>query len=235
MNLLKSILHTPLFLLFCWLPQVSASTERQVILSEEQRATLELNKQLTAQQYSAAKAQDWATFVEVFEQKRAISDVTVFFAVNMVIRFNAPITILQELLNRGAAFLPEHAVIVATTGDVQRMIQLENLGLDIHGVNSSGENALNAMVELMQHDKMFRYLLEKDVAILPFSNGKSLLHRSLEQLSENKRAIHYVHYLIKYGAPIDTDSEAFLTELATHAPKSYRALTEVVPELSIGD
>ncbi len=234
-TVVTNILSVLIGLLFCWLPQVSASTETQLYLTAEQHAELEINNQLTTKQYRAAKTQEWATFIDVFEQKRGISKVSVFSSIYLAIRFNAPISILQELLNRGAVFLPEHTTLVATMGDVERMIQLENLGLDIHGINSRGENALNAIVELMRHEKMFRYLLRKDVAMLPFSNGKSLLHRSLEQLSEDKRAIFYVYHLIKYGAPIDTDSEVFITELATRAPKSYSALTEVIPELSIID
>lgn len=235
MNLFKSVVYAALLLSSCWLSEVFANAEAQVAQSTKQRSELELNEQLTTKQYGAAKAQDWASFIEVFEQKRGISKSAGFFSVYLAIRFDAPIPIMQDLLNRGAAFLPDHATFVATKGDVERMIQLESLGLDIHGINSRGENALNAMIELMQHEKMFRYLLERDVPMLPFSDGKSLLYRSLEQLSEKKRAVYYVNQLLKYGAPIDKNSEAFLAELATRAPKSYGTLTEVMPELSISN
>lgn len=91
------------------------------------------------------------------------------------------------------------------------------------------------MVRLMQHEKMFRYHLKRDVAMLPFKDGNSLLYNALLHLSERKQAIHYVYHLVVNKAAIDSDCQAYMIELAEHSPESYNALTEVVPELRIAE
>lgn len=210
-----------------------------LIKSEEQQTPewvshqMEVVRALTIEQRNAAKASDWETFIEKFEEKMVISEIYAFASLGEAIKFNAPIYVFEDLLNKGAKFIPPHTSILAMTGNVELMIELEKMGLDIHAVNGGGENALNAAVRTMRHRKMFRYLLFRSVEPRPYKTGQTLLNMALERTVDNKEGAYFVYYLITSGMEMDQTGKNIVRQMSFMNEEAYSILTEKLPMLEV--
>ncbi|MBT0585320.1 hypothetical protein [Alteromonas oceanisediminis] len=179
----------------------------------------------------AAKEGDWELFLDETVHLQTMSDYLLSASISSAIRHNAPLHVFEELISRGARFLPRHTMMLAMKNKVEMVEKLIPLGLSIHVRTASGDNALNALLVTFSARRMFDFLLYNGVEIQNGANIEDPLMKALKGAEINTEAAYYAYKLIQYKAQITTAHIKQFNNLNSINSKSYELLVRNVPEL----
>ena len=171
------------------------------------------------------KFRDAADYFE--EMDSGMLDFTLYHAVMN----NAPFDLIRGLIAKGANFLPGVTGMLALRDNLPMIKQLVPLGLDLHGVDEQGKNALNHALTVISDKATFDYLLANNVS--PNINTPVLdpLDAALQHLIINEEAFYYVDKLLSYGAKAGLSHRQLLDKIRDENPNAYQRLKESQSEI----
>ena len=178
-----------------------------------------------------ASAKNWEQFLELAEQVMADSDYAKHSTLTTAIADKAPKYVFEQLLGQGAVFNAPHIIRVVSLDDIHFLKMLISLGLDIHMSSSSGENAINSLVNTLASNQNFRFLLENNVAIKTGSDGIPLLTKALDKAVTRKEAVYYAYKLIQYGAEITAVDRELVEKIRNENQAAFNLIQRNIPEL----
>ena len=188
----------------------------------------ELNQNMQGLFESAQQA-DWGGFNNAVDFLELEDVNTLSLALFQAILNNAPFTIIENLLSRGAIFLPNTAQMLALRNNVRLTKDLLPLGLDLHVVDQTGKNALSHTLISFQSREMFDFLLTNNVDVKPSPNGLDPLDMALQYSVYNAQGIYYVKQLIAHGSPIESSHIQLLAQIQELNPKNYEKIAKLLP------
>ncbi|WDE11401.1 hypothetical protein [Thalassomonas haliotis] len=195
---------------------------------EQGNISTELNKNMQGLFESAQKA-DWEKFNSTVDFLESEDSNTLSLALFQAVLNNAPLTVIENLLSRGAVFIPQTAQMLALKNNVKLTKNLLSLGLDLHVVDQSGKNSLSHTLVSFQSKEMFDFLLVHNVNVKPNPNGLDPLDMALQYTLYNAQGIYYVRKLLEYGAPIESSHIQLLTQMKENNPHNYEKIAGSLP------
>ncbi|MCY7296286.1 hypothetical protein [Alteromonas sp. a30] len=141
------------------------------------------------------------------------------------ISHNAPLSVVKRLLQQGATLQPHFINILAQKNNVKLAKKLVPLGLDLHGADLFGRNALHHVLTDFQSKEMFDYLLSKNVAVDAKMGDKDPLYLALKRALTHQDAVYYINALIGKGAPILDAHNTLLEQIRHDNPRVYQSIS----------
>jgi hypothetical protein len=179
---------------------------------------------------TAAKNQDWEQFIAAVDNLHDMPDIVLHNTISSAILHNAPIYVFEELLARGASFLGRHTVMLAMYDNLPLMKKLIFLGLDIHGVNYQGNNAINGLLVSFSSREALNFLLSNGVEIQNGKNDVDPLMLALLKAETDKEAAYYAFMLVKYDTEVTTGHIAQVEKISERNPEAYQLLVAYISE-----
>lgn len=137
---------------------------------------------------------------------------------------NAPVDVLQTLLKQGATLQDHFINILAQKNNVELVQALIPHGLNIHGADMFGRNALHHVLEDFKSKEMFDYLISQNVAIDAKMGDKDPLAIALKRATTHQDALYYINVLLKKGAEISSVHKTLLQQVKAQNPKLYAGI-----------
>ncbi|NQY35562.1 MAG: hypothetical protein HRT37_11435 [Alteromonadaceae bacterium] len=182
--------------------------------------------------FNSAKEKDWDKFKESVNWLDNIDSSMLNLALLQAVKYDAPFTLIENLLARGAVLTPQITQILALFNNITLAKKLLPFGLDLYTLDPSGQNAISQTLITLHSKEMFDFLLTQNVNVKPSPQGIDPLAQSLNHILNNKHiAVYYIEQLIRYGAPIENSHRQLLEKLKLKNPSAYIALQRVLPEL----
>ena len=117
---------------------------------------------------------------------------------------------------------------------------LEPFGLDLHYVDTEGQNAFTGLAQafLDKDDQwqMAEYLASRSVAVKPRPFGLDPLDVTLRMLALHPSGpgrIRFVRFLLDHGAPVEPSHRELAAQVFLADERVHRRLVEAVPELAL--
>lgn len=137
------------------------------------------------------------------------------------ISHDAPVSVVEKLLKQGATLQSHFINILAQKNNVALAKALIPLGLNIHGADMFGRNALHHVLEDFKSKEMFDYLISQGVAIDAKMGNKDPLLISLKRALTHDDALHYINTLLAKDAPITSLHQDLLSQIKMKNPSVY--------------
>ncbi|WDE05854.1 hypothetical protein SG34_002655 [Thalassomonas viridans] len=188
----------------------------------------ELNQNMQGLFESAQQA-DWESFNSTVDFLESEDGSILSMALFQAVLNNAPLTIIENLLHRGAIFFPNTAQMLALRNNVKLTKALLPLGLDLHAVDLSGKNSLSHTLVSFQSKEMFDFLLANNVDVKPSPNGLDPLDMALQYTLNNAQGVYYVKQLLAYGAPVESSHMQLFSQIQKQNPYNYEKIAVFIP------
>ena len=174
---------------------------------------------------------EWDKFSKAVNSLDGTEEGMLDFSLFNAIVNDAPFNLINDLLNRGANLVPSIAPMLALKNNLPLMKKLVPYGLDLHGIDEQGKNALNHSLVHIGNKAMFDYLLVNNVSVKPSVRAVDPLDQALGHLQTQNDAIYYVDKLVSYGAPIEISHQQSQDIIKSKNPEGYFPLQEQIPGL----
>lgn len=205
-----------------------ASTKLAINESEEKRKIAEA----ITETYQAAKDGDWDNYIENAENLARLTPEYLNAALLNAVMHNAPLNIIESLINRGAVLSAETVLLLSVRNNITLTKQLVPLGLDLHGKDKSDKNGITYTLMTSPKKEMFDYLIEHNVTVKPNAEGNDPLDLALLLFLKNgSLMIYYVERLINFNAPIGSSHREIVNQIRLENIDGYHQLQTSVPEL----
>ncbi len=181
--------------------------------------------------FKSAKEKNWDKFNNYVRYLEGEDQASLNLSLYQAIINNAPIKIIENLLNRGATFSKEIIGILALQNNLALIKRLIPLGLDIYTVDSNGQSAIYYTLVTFQSKKTFDYLINKNISMKPDKKGLTPLDKALKYAIKTSKAIYYIDKLITYGARINTHHKNLLQVIKSNNIETYLKIIYLHPEL----
>lgn len=171
-----------------------------------------------------AEQENWQeilTIASYFDAKSADSLDYILF---QSLSHDSPVRVVQALLKQGASFQPHFINILAQKNNVQLAKALVPLGLDLHGADLFGRNALHHALEDFQSKEMFDYLISEKVAVDAKMGDKDPLAIALKRTLTHQDGVYYVNQLLLHEAPILRVHESLLEQVKQQNLSAYQLI-----------
>jgi len=181
----------------------------------------------------AMRNAEWEKFLELHADLTTISPELLKLAILQAINANAPLHVIEELVNMGGE-IPDQAIVsLALKGNIELIKGLTPLGLDLFYVDSYGRDAYTfAAMSGKNVNDIYMHLRDENVSISHPHNNNDALYLLLEnpiiQSKENP-----VEILISLGIKIENKHKEILDSMKTKDPETYNRIVLLNPELII--
>lgn len=203
-----------------------------LLAKEEIDSNIAISSILMKKFFINASNRNWKSFIITLEAIELDTPEFINIALLQAILNDAPLKLIEDLLNRGANFQPGIIHTLVQKGNLDLIKQLHSLGLDLHDLDRHERNALFYAVESMKSREIFNFLLSSGVSVRSSSKGPDLLDASLNNLALGKReSIYYIDKIIAFEAPIQASHEEALKALAASNTHAFEQLMVAQPEL----
>lgn len=184
--------------------------------------------------FQSANDADWDSFNQSINILEMVEPALLDLALYQAILNNAPLPIIEDLLNRGAKFTPEVIQVLALNNSLELTKELIPLGLDIHKVNIEGDNAIKASLLLLNSRQMFDFLVANGVDTNLSTTSPDPLYLTLEHFINKKYiAGYYIEKLIALGAQVKNEHWRLLEKIKTEDRPGYVELISHIPTLNL--
>lgn len=201
-------------------------------------------KRIDAELKKNAKEGNWTTFeflADELELKLPKQDYS--FALDLAIRFNAPIHVIEGMLAKGGRFNYRHIFSVAKFNRHELYTQLQALGLNVHVTAPDGKNALFPAMANFKDNFVFLLLILDGVNPNIEVKGQRLVDKCLalivktqvenETDFKNERywtAAGHFYRLIRYGnAELLPRHFKLLKQIRVSKPLAFDLMTKELP------
>lgn len=167
---------------------------------------------------------DWESLLNSTSEAELVDPKILDIAMLQAISHNAPITVIQTLLARGAQFTPEMVSVLAMRNNLALIKQLIPLGLDIHAVDGLGKNAIHHTFTNFQSKETFDFLLANGVSVNSSTQGFDLLDLALQRTINHADGVYYVQKLMEFNAKVSTSHKEILETIRTQNPQAYEQI-----------
>ncbi|WP_395339375.1 hypothetical protein PN836_014380 [Ningiella sp. W23] len=150
--------------------------------------------------FSTEKLEDYDSFLRSYDTLSLQTPEMADLFLARAITGDAPLSVFNEMLNRGAKFTGEHVSLVVTTKSLEDIKLLQNLGMDITLESSSGTNALVDALLNTERAELFDYFLSQGLAA--FYESDKLMLQVIERSQELSLGNSYIEKLQDNGVSI---------------------------------
>ena len=171
-----------------------------------------------------AEQKKWPEIVTIAQQFDAQSADSLDYILFQSISHDAPVSLVKTLLAQGASLQPHFINILAQKNNLALAKALVPLGLDLHGADMFGRNALHHALEDFQSKAMFDYLLSEKVAVDARMGDKDPLLIALNRALTHNDALYYINALLAHQAPVLPVHRALLAKIKVAKPDIYQAI-----------
>jgi hypothetical protein len=187
--------------------------------------------------YAAAKNGDWEAFLEYSDEMAQDNSEMPALQLVTAIKQNAPIFVIEQLLENGASWNSSHANIGVRMRNKKEIIEYINLGMDIYVDDKELDNPINAMVRSIygksdEKRELFTFLLDSGVEIRKGSDGYHPVTKALIAAKKSEEAVFYIFQMIRREPELTDEQVSLAKELRVDSPRSFSLLVRNVPEFS---
>ncbi|GIU31861.1 hypothetical protein [Shewanella sp. MBTL60-007] len=202
----KSILHQPED------PFISNSNTHNVMLGKIREAidighsdSSEISEgiQLGKEIYKLINNKDWGELMNFINSMQQISSEVLQIILYHALQQDAPLSVVIDLLNQGATLPGNTIFMLVIKGQLTKIIELQNYGLDIFYSEPSIGNSVNVAVKYKSKLSILNLLLHQGVSTDIRVNGLDPLDIALSDYFKNGKNIEVVSKLIEYDSAIE--------------------------------
>ncbi|WP_157577376.1 hypothetical protein [Shewanella waksmanii] len=215
-------------------PQTIKTQSKETVTSDKSDPTdFNIGVALGENIFSLTKKGEWNELISLANSMKEISPQIMQVMVLQAIRQDAPLFVIIELLNQGAT-LPDNTIfILVIKGQIEKIIELQNYGLNMFYSSESLGNAVNVAVKYKAKIPILTLLLENDVDTNIKVNGQDPLNTAINEYFRKGHNIETISKLIEYHAAIDSSHFNTVESNRLKNNKYYSELALEIPSLTI--
>ena len=193
--------------------------------SSEINEGIELGKEI----YRLINNKDWDELMSFANSMQQVSPETLQIILSHALQQDAPLFVIIDLLNQGATLPGNTIFILVIKGQLTKIIELQNYGLDIFYSEPLIGNSINVAVQYKSKFSVLNLLLHQGVGTNIRVSGLDPLDIALSDYFKNGKNIEIVSKLIEYDSAIELSHFQIVESNRVNKLKYYNNLVMKLP------